>query len=139
MAAVVHAHPAPARHTRRVSSAAVPARPVAAPISPATPPAVSPLTYRRRRAAAAGILVALVLAVQGLLAVLGVDGSGPPPRPVPAGQLSAYVVQPGDTFWSIAVRLEPERDPRPLVDRLVAEHGSATLVVGERIALPERG
>jgi LysM domain len=136
MAAVVHAHPGTARHPVLVSSAAVPARPATAPVSP---PTVSPLTYRRRRAAAAGILVALVLAVQGLLAVLGGDGTGPSPRPVPTGQLSAYVVQPGDTLWSIAVRLEPHRDPRPLVDRLVAEHGSATLVVGERIALPERG
>jgi len=130
MAAVVHCHPVTDRYAGGVRSV---------PVHPAPAPAVSSLTYRRRRAAAAGILVALVLAVQGLLAVLGGDASGPSPQPIPTGRLSAYVVEPGDTFWSIAVRLEPHRDPRPLVDRLVADHGSATLVVGERIALPERG
>lgn len=136
MAAVVHPRPAAARLPLRVTSA--PAA-LGAATRPAVSPVVSPLTYRRRRAAAAGILVALVLAVQSLLGVGGGDSSGVSLQPIPTEALAAYVVQPGDTFWSIAVRLEPDGDPRPLVDRLVAEHGSAALVVGERIALPERG
>lgn len=132
MAAVVHPRPTTARIRVRVTSSPAATR-------HAVRPGVPPLTYRRRRAAAVGILVTLVLAVQGLLAVVGGDASGPAHRPIPAEARQAYVVQPGDTFWSIAVRLRPGRDPRPLVDRLVADHGSATLVVGERVALPERG
>jgi hypothetical protein len=99
-------------------------------------------TYRRRRAAAAGLVVLLVVLVG---AALGTLGGGPllvPERPGalsvsdagPAGRI--YVVQPGDTFWTIATRLKPSGDPRPLVDRLVAAHGGSTLHVGERIPVP---
>ena len=112
--------------------------PVAA-ARPASPRAdVSELTYRRRRAAAAAIVVALFLAVQGLLATVGGSAATERPAPVADAEFSAYVVQPGDTFWSIARRVQPDGDPRPLVDRLVADHGRAVLEVGERIALPER-
>lgn len=103
----------------------------------AGPPARLPVsTYRRRRAVAAGLVVVLVLAVWALL---GAFGGGPlpvPERPERLDPGAAYVVQPGDSMWSIAQRLSPGDDPRPLVDRLVAAHGSATLHVGERIALP---
>ncbi|MFN2504557.1 MAG: LysM peptidoglycan-binding domain-containing protein [Acidimicrobiales bacterium] len=100
-------------------------------------------TYRRRQSVAAGLVFGLVLAVT---AALGTLGGGPLPvseRPggPSAGQNAAgpvYVVQPGDTFWSIARRLEPSGDPRSLVDRLVAAHGGTTLHVGERIPIPAR-
>jgi hypothetical protein len=86
--------------------------------------------------------------VSGLLvlsAALGLLGGGSlpvPERPARAGARSAagngpvHVVEPGDTFWSIARRLEPSGDPRPLVDELVAAHGGPTLHVGERLPLP---
>ncbi|MDQ3980451.1 MAG: LysM peptidoglycan-binding domain-containing protein, partial [Actinomycetota bacterium] len=73
-------------------------------------------------------------------------GGGPlpvPERPAPAASAGrdgrVYVVQPGDTFWSIARRVDPTGDPRRLVDRLVAAHGGPTLHVGERIPLPLSG
>ena len=96
-------------------------------------------TYRRRRAVAAGLVVVTVLA---LWAALGMLGGGPlpvPERPDAVGLgdgTRVYVVQPGDTFWSIARRLDPRADPRPLVDRLVAAHGNPVLHVGERLPLP---
>jgi hypothetical protein len=49
---------------------------------------------------------------------------------------SAYIVRPGDTLWSIATRLEPTGDPRPLVAELAAQTPDGTLVVGETIHLP---
>ncbi len=130
MVAVVQSRPTAPPPIRRVAVAAT--RPAAHRAD------VSELTYRRRRAAAAAIVVALFLAVQGLLATVGGGAAIERPAPVADAGFSAYVVQPGDTFWSIARRIQPEGDPRPLVDRLVADHGSAVLEVGERIALPER-
>lgn len=106
---------------------------------PRGPGAVSQRTYRRRRAAAAGVVVAALVVVQGLLSLAG-GGLAPerPQAPIASEGFATYVVQPGDTFWSIARGIDPERDPRPLVDRMVAEHGTAVLHAGERIALPER-
>lgn len=131
--------------TGAVSGSAVETAPWTAPRLPATtglrlaPAPAERLpasTYRRRRAVAAGLVVALVLAVY---AALGMLGGGPLPVPDRPSELrggTTYVVQPGDTLWSIAERLEPEGDPRPVVDRLVAAHGGSVLHVGERLRLP---
>ena len=45
-----------------------------------------------------------------------------PQRPVEAARIS-YVVRQGDTLWSIARRLSPDGDPRPVVDSLSADNG----------------
>jgi hypothetical protein len=47
-----------------------------------------------------------------------------------------YTVRPGDTLWTIAERVDPSADPRPLVARLAAQTGSDNVVPGERIVLP---
>ena len=147
-----HARPPRSADSHGVQSTAavVLLRPEAAPAAPLTSsPAVRrpvrlPVgTYRRRRAVAAGLVAVVVLA---LSAALGTLGGGPlpvPERPARAGLTGVadgpvYIVQPGDTFWSIARRLDPGGDPRPVVDRLVAAHGGATLHVGERLPLPSR-
>jgi hypothetical protein len=44
---------------------------------------------------------------------------------------SRYVVQPGDSLWSIAEHFQPEGDVRPVVDELSAARGGAPLVPGE--------
>ena len=132
MAAVAHASPADYRRmvVVRTDPFAVPA-PV---------PARIPVTavYRRRRIAAlllvTSVAAALVLAFGGLLASFG--GGPLTASERPGAPAAVYVVQPGDTFWEIARRLDPTGDPRPLVARLVAAHGSPVLVPGERLALP---
>jgi LysM repeat protein len=53
-----------------------------------------------------------------------------------AGPERTYVVQPGDTLWSIARRLQPEGDVRPLVDQLVDLNGGTDLAVGQRLPIP---
>jgi LysM repeat protein len=52
------------------------------------------------------------------------------------GKSVVYTVQPGDTLWSIAERVAPSADPRPLVAKLAAQTGSETVTPGESIVLP---
>ena len=131
MVAVAHASPAPSPRLvvvrTRPSISHQPSQSI-----------IAPAVYRRRRAVAAllaaTVLAALILAVGGLLASFG--GGPLTASERPGAPAAVYVVQPGDTFWEIARRLDPAGDPRPLVARLVAAHGSPVLVPGERLALP---
>ncbi|HEX6423797.1 MAG TPA: LysM peptidoglycan-binding domain-containing protein [Acidimicrobiales bacterium] len=97
---------------------------------------------RRRRLAALVLAVALAggaaagaRAVAGLTAVGTTTDARPVEvRPVPvAGH--EYVVQPGDTLWSIATQIAPDADPRPVVDALRAANGGPELEVGTRLTL----
>jgi LysM domain len=47
-----------------------------------------------------------------------------------------YRVQPGDTVWSIATRLDPTGDPRPLADQIETEIGGTNLQVGTQVLVP---
>jgi hypothetical protein len=70
------------------------------------------------------------------------EGTLASPGPARAGALSShssYVVQPGDTLWTIAQRLAPGGDPRPVEWQLEAEVGGDTIVPGERLVLPRSG
>lgn len=98
---------------------------------------------RRRR------LVALVLAVAlmgvGITAgrvligaVSSVEPSSPQPVELPSSSPTVgeiYVVQPGDTLWSIAAAIAPGSDPRPVVDALRAANGGPDLQVGQRLII----
>jgi hypothetical protein len=90
--------------------------------------------YRR-----VAVLLAALLLIAGAGLVLRAAGGSithePPAAPANPSPLTAdYVVQPGDTVWSVARRLQPEGDVRPVVDRLVAARGGAAgLTVGEVI------
>jgi hypothetical protein len=59
------------------------------------------------------------------------SGTGAPS----VGAARSVVVQPGDSAWSIARRLQPTGDIRPLVDRLVERTGGGVLRAGERLDL----
>jgi nucleoid-associated protein YgaU len=95
--------------------------------------------YRRRRVAAALLLVALVAAVTLLAgpALARLAGGDPSPAAgVSAPATTSVVVQPGDTLWSIAAAVAPDRDVRVTVDRLVALNGGAALVPGQVLQIP---
>ena len=88
-------------------------------------------------------LMALALAACAVWAqggAAGSTGSGPLAAPG-AGRTEAvaarvWVVQPGDTLWAIAHRLQPTGDIRPLVDALSREVHGRPLQVGEQLQLP---
>jgi hypothetical protein len=88
---------------------------------------------RVRRRLAATLAVVAVAAAWG--PVLG-DSIGR--RDVEPVARSRYVVQPGDTLWSIAVEMAPSDDPRPLVDAISSANAidPTTLVPGRTIVIP---
>ncbi|HEV2360585.1 MAG TPA: LysM peptidoglycan-binding domain-containing protein [Acidimicrobiales bacterium] len=49
---------------------------------------------------------------------------------------ATYVARAGDTLWGIALRVDPNGDPRPIVAALSNELGGATLQPGDLLTLP---
>ncbi|HCV34619.1 MAG TPA: hypothetical protein DGF10_08120 [Acidimicrobiaceae bacterium] len=106
---------------------------------PAAPPRiVGRAVYRRRRvlvAAVMGLLVAALSLAGGELAgrITGTPGI----RVVEAAvEPVTYLVQPGDTLWSIAAEVNPAGgDIRRTVDRLVEANGGPVVEAGQQIVL----
>jgi Tfp pilus assembly protein FimV len=72
-------------------------------------------TYVRRRLVALTIALVAVVAVSG--PVSGAVGANREPELVSS---RTYVVRPGDTLWSIAAAVSPDRDPREVIHDLDA-------------------
>jgi len=118
-----------------------------------TEPAPQAVQVRRRpvRILLAGLgLAALVaFAAMGVLPFLGADAAavspassadttGPavvvdPPAATTAEAPVELIVQPGDSLWSIARRLQPRGDLRQLVDRLIERVGGTSVTRGQHI------
>jgi hypothetical protein len=99
------------------------------------------VALRRRRliavAALAILVVALQLAIHTASTWLGGGSLAvPEPRSAAAAAGSVYVVQPGDTLWTLARRAQPTGDLRPLVGRLAEARDGRPLQAGQRIVLP---
>lgn len=95
---------------------------------------------RRRLGAIVGLaLVAAVLWLAATGAVALVQGpattqaSSAATAAAPPAAAEAYIVQPGDTLWVIARRLEPDGDIRPVVDELADRTGGSVLQPGQRL------
>ncbi len=109
-------------------------------------PRASAATYRRRRVAAVVLALAIVVGAAQAGGALGdsplaVSGRRPASSASASASGSAsgttrYVVEPGDSLWSIAEELAPGEDPRPVVDALADARGDAPLIPGETIVWP---
>jgi len=109
---------------------------VGAPMHPVRPP--------RRRVSAEVRRRRTLLAMMGLglaLLALPLGGFGGPSH-ITESALAAtghpviYTVKAGDSLWSIAQRVDPTGDPRPIVSQLATQLGTYTVVPGEQLTLP---
>jgi LysM repeat protein len=95
---------------------------------------------RRRIAVALAALVSLLFVLGGVVvAERALAGRGGVPASAPAAQpvqSAPYVVQPGDTLWSIAQRFRGDRALAAYVDDLVQANGGPHIAVGQRLVLP---
>lgn len=139
MAAIIHSTPCSPPHQRpglRLLAGGPPPRRAPTPRS----------GHRRLTLGATAAALALAVSVVGWLAL---QAYAPPPparppsapaaAPVAPPELAAapvVVVRAGDSLWSIARRLHPNRDPRPIVTRLARYHGWGPLQPGERLPVP---
>ena len=109
------------------------------------PPAGTPRTrraaYRRRRVGAVIVLVSLVLACRWAFGGLVSSplAAAEPVRPQAQPEAAeVHIVQPGETWWSLARSIQPSGDVRPLVAQLSRANGKQPLMIGQRIELPAR-
>ena len=90
---------------------------------------------RRRRTILAMMGMALALLA---LPLGGFGGASHTTESVSAAQIhgSTYTVRAGDSLWSIAERVDPSGDPRPLVSQMAAQLGTYNVVPGELVTIP---
>ena len=95
---------------------------------------------RRLKVAGVSALLVAACAVWTQTGATGGTGNGPlagpGAGPTAVAAAHVWVVQPGDTIWSIAHKTEPSGDIRPLVDALSAEVHGQPLQIGEQLTLP---
>jgi hypothetical protein len=101
--------------------------------------------HERAPVAAVVVLLALVVLGWPLAGLVGGTGASaeaqsswpaPPAAQGEVDQGEVHVVQPGETYWSIAQGLDPPGDLRPTVDALTAANGHRALRSGDRIVVP---
>jgi LysM domain len=88
-------------------------------------------TYVRRRLTVLLTLIGLMMAVGGQMARALVA------EPIPVSSRT-YVVEPGDTLWSIASMIAPGHDPRSVVLEIERVNDAAAegLVPGQTLTIP---
>jgi Tfp pilus assembly protein FimV len=105
------------------------------PVQPAADAVRRPVRLTRR-----GQLVVLLAAVVLLVVAFSVGRTAShADTAAPAGPaLTQTTVQPGDTLWSVALRIAPDNDPREVIDQIrrINHLETAGLRAGQQLLLP---
>ncbi len=104
-----------------------------------TPAPVPAGVYRRRRLLAVVVMAVLAYGAWSLALDAGdrlFTGQAGAAAVVGDAEPEVWVVQPGDTLWSIAVELGGDVDVRQRVDQLAEHNGGPMLEVGQRLVIP---
>lgn len=110
-------------------------------------PSTARQIYARRRLMALLVLAAIVLVLLvGTGHVVANRGGAPasapmirPANPTASASSAAtnmYVVQAGDTMWSIGQRFHGDRSLAAYVDQLIADNGGTEIQVSQALSLP---
>lgn len=94
--------------------------------------------FRRRRLVAA-VLVATLAFAAGIvlaLALMSVPAGGSLTPEAREARQTRYVVDHGDTLWTVAHTVAPGEDPRVVVDALADARGTSTILPGDTIVWP---
>jgi len=107
------------------------------------PTAVQPASLRLTRR---GRLVVLVLLTVAVFALISAGRVWAQAEPTPAAGTSSssapvtstWVVQPGETLWSVAVAVDPDTDPRETVARIIDLNALSDtgVVAGQSLLVP---
>lgn len=98
--------------------------------APCSSPVSRPWRLTRRGRALVVVLSAAALAVLWWVLASGLAQADMPPRPQ-----RMVVVQPGETLWQLAHRVDPQADRREVIQRLMQDNhlDSALVQAGQRI------
>ena len=91
-----------------------------------------------RRGRVVVVLVALVLLIVGFsMGQVASQAAGPARHVSPP----TVTVQPGESLWSLAVRIAPQTDPRLVVDQIESLNhlASAEVFAGQQLVVPHAG
>jgi LysM repeat protein len=92
--------------------------------------------FVRRRLMVAFVFIAVFVGLSAGAGSVLANRGGAPASTSAVRSATSYVVQPGDTLWSIAQQFHGGASQVNYVDALVAALGDASLQVGQVITLP---
>lgn len=97
------------------------------------------LRLTRRGRVVLAVFAAVVVSLIGLAVASGTPAAG---SATPAGaaghSMTRIVVQPGQTLWMIAMRADPQADPRQVVQQIIAANAlrDGSIQAGQRLLVP---
>jgi LysM repeat protein len=97
------------------------------------PADAAPLRLTRR-----GVVVVAALVAALAFGILALAARSAPGAPGPAAHTASVTVRAGDSLWSIATRVAPDRDPRAEIEALqrVNHLDGVTVVPGQVLRVP---
>jgi hypothetical protein len=98
------------------------------------------LRLTRRGRVVLAVFAAVVVSLIGLAAANGPpDGASAASAGTAGHSMTQIVVQPGQTLWTIAMRADPQADPRQVVQRIIAANAlrDRSIQAGQRLLVPQ--